>query len=412
MLIRTLSLYVSARCSRHPSLPGGALARLNVLYLAIGAGVGSLLPFLVVYLTWRGLSPAEAGFVLGLMSAVGVAALPLWGLLADRLLGSVRALQLSCLLAALASLALFGAGSSVVAIVCCAAVLAAARAPGEALSDALAVGTLGEAAPQHYGSVRLWASVGFAVAVGVWGTVLDHTSLALMLFAYPVALLVVIASTRGMGSRPLRTARVPWRRAARELVSGRFALVLAGAFGFGVAIGASTTLLPLAIVDAGGDVGTVGAASVVGAVGEVPLMLSSGLLARRFGPASAFLAGGVLFAVAVGLYGLIDVPAGLVAVSAIRGAGYALVYVGLVTAIGGLLSTDRQASGQAALQTTMMGIAPIAGASLGGVAYTELSPALVFGTAGALAALGSVVSCVGASPRVGHDAGLARSCKR
>ena len=394
------------------ALPGGALARLNVLYLAIGAGVGSLLPFLVVYLTWRGLSPAEAGFVLGLMSAVGVAALPLWGLLADRLLGSVRALQVSCLLAALASIALYGAGSSVVAIVWLAAVLAAARAPGEALADALAVGTLGEAAPRHYGKVRLWASVGFAVAVGVWGIVLDHTSLALVLFAYPVAMLVVIASTRGMGSRPLRTARVPRAHATRDLVSGRFALVLAGAFGFGVAIGASTTLLPLAIIDAGGDVGTVGAASVVGAAAEVPLMLSSGRLARRFGPASAFLVGGGLFAVAVGLYGLIDAPAGLVAVSAIRGAGYALVYVGLVTAIGGLLSTDRQASGQAALQTTMMGIAPIAGASLGGVAYTELSPALVFGVSGVLAALGSVVSCVGASRRVDSAAGIARSCKR
>jgi predicted MFS family arabinose efflux permease len=73
------------------------------------------------------------------------------------------------------------------------------------------------------------------------------------------------------------------------------------------------------------------------------------------------------------------------------------VYVGLVTAVGGLLPTGRQASGQAALQTTMMGIAPIAGASLGGVAYTELSATLVFAVAGALGVLGGVVACAGAS---------------
>ncbi len=373
------------------------LGRLNVLYAAMGAGVGTLLPFLVLYLTWRGLSPAEVGLVLGLMSAFGVAALPLWGLLADRVLGTVRALRLSSLLAALASLALFGAGSSTTAIVGCAALLATARAPGEALADALTVGALGKTAPRYYGSVRLWASVGFAAAVAVWGIVLDRTTLAVVLFAYPVAMVVQIASTRGMRSRPPLNARVPWVHAARELISGRFAVVLAGAFGVGVAIGASITLLPLAILAAGGDVGAVGAASVVGAAAEIPLMLWSGRLSRRFGAASVFLVGGGLFAVALCLYGLTEVPAGLVAVSAIRGAGYALVYVGLVTAVGALLPPGRQASGQAALQTTLMGIAPIVGASLGGVAYTELSPALVFGVAGALAALGSVVACVGAS---------------
>lgn len=51
-----------------------ALWRLKVLYAALGAGIGSLMPYLVLYLSWRGLSPAHAGLVLGLMSGVGVVA--------------------------------------------------------------------------------------------------------------------------------------------------------------------------------------------------------------------------------------------------------------------------------------------------------------------------------------------------
>src|SRR3954465_3796976 len=88
------------------------LPRLQVIYTAIGAGVGSLLPFLVLYLTWRGLSPTQAGLGVGMVSAVGVPAVPAWGLLADRVLGVTRALRLSFLLAAAGGVVLLLAGRS------------------------------------------------------------------------------------------------------------------------------------------------------------------------------------------------------------------------------------------------------------------------------------------------------------
>jgi MFS_1 like family len=57
--------------------------RLRVLYAAVGGGIGTLLPYLVLYLTDRGLSPTGAGLVIGLMSAVGVLVIPLWARLAE-----------------------------------------------------------------------------------------------------------------------------------------------------------------------------------------------------------------------------------------------------------------------------------------------------------------------------------------
>jgi len=50
----------------------------------------------------------------------------------------------------------------------------------------------------------------------------------------------------------------------------------------------------------------------------------------------------------------------------------------LVTSVGTLLPPHQRATGQALLQTTLMGVAPIVGASLGGFTY-ERSPALLFG---------------------------------
>jgi PPP family 3-phenylpropionic acid transporter len=378
----------------------GQLSRLKVLYTAIGAGVGSLLPFLVLYLTWRGLSATQAGLVLGLMSGVGVLAVPVWGLLADRSLGVVRALRLSCVLAAVAALALLGAGTSVWTIVACAALLAAVRAPGEALADTLSVVTLRAAASAYYGRVRLWSSVGFAAAVAVWSVVLSRTSLALVLVAYPLAMLTVVVSA---GAVRVDVAGAPGEAPPRQAASGSVARVLAGPFGwvlagallFGVAMGASITVLPIRLTDVGGGVAMVGAASVVGALAEIPMMRSSAGLADRLGARAVLLVGGALFGVALLLYGVLSLPVGIVAACAVRGAGYALVYVGLVTWVGRLLPGDLQARGQALLQTTLAGVAPIAGSSLGGFAYTQLPPGPVFGAAGALALTGAAVACVG-----------------
>jgi nitrate/nitrite transporter NarK len=86
------------------------LRRLKALFAALGIGVGTLGPYIVLYLTWRGLSPSQAGLVIALMAGIGVLAVPLWGLVADHALGTVTALRLSGLLAAVASLALLLSG--------------------------------------------------------------------------------------------------------------------------------------------------------------------------------------------------------------------------------------------------------------------------------------------------------------
>src|SRR4051794_1915243 len=145
--------------SSRPAASMRDLPRLQVIYTAIGAGVGSLLPFLVLYLTWRGLSPTQAGLVIGMMSAVGVLAVPAWGLLADRVLGVTRALRLSFLLAAAGDVVLLLAGRSTPLIALSAVALAAVRAPGEALADTPPPVPPRGAAPRRHGRLRALCSL-------------------------------------------------------------------------------------------------------------------------------------------------------------------------------------------------------------------------------------------------------------
>ena len=347
------------------------------------------MPYLALYLAWRGLSPSAVGLVLGLMAAVGVVAVPVWGAWADRRHGAEQALRRSCLAAAMASILLLCAGGWLPAVLISAALLAAVRAPGEALADALAVGMLGPSARRRYGSIRLWSSAGFAVAVAGWGVLLARTSLTLVLLAYPAVLLLEVAAVRGLGApvRPRVAAQAGWR----DVLGARFVLLLAGAWLFGVAMGGSMTVLPLRLTALGGGVSAVAAASVVGALTEIPFMRSVGWWHERVGPGAMFLGGGAVFALSLACYGVLTDPWLLVAASVLRGAGYAVVYVSLVTAVGSLLPAHQQGTGQALLQTTLMGLAPMVGASLGGFTYQH-SPAAVFLAATALALVGAAVA--------------------
>ncbi|QWZ08602.1 MFS transporter [Nocardioides panacis] len=374
-----------------PTDAGGpeALRRLKAVFAASGGGIGTLMPYLALYLAWRGLSPSGVGLVLGLMAAVGVVAVPVWGAWADRRHGAQQALRLSCFAAALASVVLLCAGGWLPAVLVSAALLAAMRAPGEALADALAVGLLGRSARQRYGSIRLWSSAGFAVAVAGWGVLLARTSLALVLLAYPAVLLLEVAAVRGLRApvRPRAAAPAGWR----DVLAARFVLLLAGAWLFGVAMGGSMTVLPLRLTALGGGVSAVAAASVAGALTEIPFMRSVGWWHHLVGPGAMFLGGGAVFALSLACYGVLTDPWLLVAASVLRGAGYALFYVSLVTAVGSLLPAHQQGTGQALLQTTLMGLAPMVGASLGGITYQH-SPTAVFLTAAALALVGAAVA--------------------
>lgn len=368
--------------------------RLRVLYAAVGGGIGTLLPYLVLYLTDRGLSPTGAGIVVGLMSAVGVLVIPLWGRLADSSFGVTRALRLSCVLAALASVALLAAGRLLPAVVACALLLAAARAPGEALADSLAVSTA--SGSSDYGRVRMWASVGFAVTVGTWGLVLERTGLGLILLAYPATLLVAALSTRRTVTvrDPAHEPEEPTGPAGRPtgLLTPHVLVLLGAVLVFGVAMATAFTVLPLRIVDAGGAVWVVGVSAVVGAAAEIPLMHRSAWFAARLGARPTVLLGGGLFALAVLLYGAVAAPWVLVAASAVRGAGYALVYVGLVTGVRAAFPPRQRARGQALLQTVLMGVAPVAGASLGGLGYSHVAALPLFGATAVLAVLGTALA--------------------
>ena len=156
----------------------GGLGSLRTLFLIAGAGGSAFIPFFALLLAGRGLTPQSIGLVFAVTSLVGAVTAPLWSHLADTRLGAARVLIVSSAATALFALALAVSGSAFWAILLVAVLMSMCSSPGAPLSDALAVAYLGEERMSEYGRIRLWASLGWGVAVIGFGALYEAVGVA------------------------------------------------------------------------------------------------------------------------------------------------------------------------------------------------------------------------------------------
>ena len=125
---------------------------LRALFLAVGGAVGVVYPFIAVILLGRGFDVFGVGVVTALSAVAFTASVPIWGHVADVLLGRPRALQVSAIGGGLAlAVTLLPVPPVVVAI--CFVVFSAFESAFAPLSDALAVNGVPDAR-RDYARVR------------------------------------------------------------------------------------------------------------------------------------------------------------------------------------------------------------------------------------------------------------------
>src|SRR5207253_6700076 len=96
------------------------------LMLLFGVGIAAFFPFLALFLQQRGLDPSEIGIAVGAMALGRVLATPVWGHIADAVLGRRDTLRLSLFATVVAGTALSLSGHALAAILVTSFVLAAA----------------------------------------------------------------------------------------------------------------------------------------------------------------------------------------------------------------------------------------------------------------------------------------------
>jgi len=268
-----------------------------VWFFSLG-GLGIFFPFYSMYLKENaGLSGVELGVVLATIPAVGIAAQPFWGIVADRTGLRARVLAVLCLGAAFAYTAI-GSAHGFAAIFLATALLASFSAPLVPTSVSVTLALAGRAGPHAFGRIRVWGTVGFLVLVVSFPFVLDAAEAWLrpspsdasepalgVMFPATGAMLLVASIFAGALPRTemlsVRSHPGDWRRL---LAHGPYLRVLVFALIGYLCLQGPMQMFAVFVRANGGSIESVSRMWVLMVALEIPLIAMSGATFARFGP--------------------------------------------------------------------------------------------------------------------------------
>lgn len=256
-------------------------------FLWIGAG-GFLLPFVTLVYQGRGLSGAEIGMLSTCGALAGMAAAPIWGRLGDRSAAPRRLLQMALLSSACFAL-LRGMQTTFWGFALFVVLEALVGSGTGSLSSTQALAVVaGEKA--GFGSIRLWGSLGWAVAAPLAGRLMAQRGFFVPFVGYALMLILgaaLLGLTRGAERPPATvktTVRAPTGQVLRTLAHSRSMVGLALALIFLWLSGAGRQQFEsIYLAQLGAPTTLIGWVNTAGALIEPPFMLLADRILRRYG---------------------------------------------------------------------------------------------------------------------------------
>ncbi|MBS0545998.1 MAG: MFS transporter [Proteobacteria bacterium] len=254
--------------------------RLSAYYFAYFAFVGAFSPYFTLYLQSLSLSAADIAILMSLMQVMRVLAPGLWGWMAERFGVRLPIVRASALLS-LAGFSLFFYLDSFAGLFAAMALMSFFWSAALPLMESVTFAHLGADA-HRYGSIRVWGSVGFVVAVLVLGYALDRLAVVTLLWVIAAVLVGILAcavavpEAIGSGERrevvSLRTTLA--RREVRALLGACFLMAAAH--------GALNVFYSIYLVEHGYGKAVVGWMWTLGVLAEIVVFMLMPRISRRW----------------------------------------------------------------------------------------------------------------------------------
>ena len=368
---------------------------LILCWLGYFGALGLFFPFLSIYLTNElGLSPHAATSWFALMPAMTLVVPPVIGLVADAERARAWLLR-GCALASAIGFAAFlswrGRLDSTAWLIVGAGFLlfAACRAPMTSLLDAIAF-EIADKLGTHYGRLRLWGSIGFALAVWGGARLVDHTGLP-PLFVTGAALLFVVAGASWLLPAPHLQRRQGTLRLFRLLLAERRTrLLVATIFVSHIAGSSYDSTFSMHVVSLGYPRSTAALLWAIGVGAEIGVLLASDRIIRRVGTERLL---ALALVVAAGRWALTAAATSLpwlYVAQPLHGISFGLYYVVCARAMRGLgpeLPTATQG-----LLASSFGLGGVVGMVMSGRLFELGGGRLVFSVAAGLALVAAALA--------------------
>jgi PPP family 3-phenylpropionic acid transporter len=365
------------------------------MFMTSGLVISAFFPFLALYLDGKGLSGSEIGVVIAAMAVARVVLNPIWGHLADSVLGRRTSLQIGLLASAAFALTLAGA-DALVWIAAAGFLLAGSMVTFGPNVDAIALEHLGASRMSEYGRIRSWESFTYAIGCLLFGATFQAYGIGWAMPVFAIASVVVFLwSFTVPRDAPRHTASGDGRLGAVGAVfreAPRFWGFLLALFLVWTGFNAAWNFISLKIASEGGGPLLVGIGTAAGGLIEVPMMRSSSRLQTRFGLRKVYALGCSIYALGFLLWGSISNPTIVSLLTILEGVAFSLLFTTGVVVVGRLLPSSLYSTGNSVAQMVGFGLGPILGAGIGGYVYQHLGPGVLYAGASTLALSGAVVA--------------------
>ncbi|MCU0487325.1 MAG: MFS transporter [Anaerolineales bacterium] len=348
----------------------------RAIYFCYYAALASVMPFLTLYYQDLGLSGHQIGSLAALHPLVTMVAAPTWGALADATSQHRRMLLVGLALSAL-SVAAFPLAQTFLGVMLCVFAFALFSAPLISLIDN---STLQQLGPRRdlYGKQRVWGSYGWGIAGYATGWMMGWQGLPVIFIIFPalIGVTLVIALRFPVSQASLGMAF--GRGLAGLFTNRRWLLFLAVAWVTGVGFGMYVNFSLIFMRSIGVSEAQLGLVQAIQVISEIPFLLASGRLMRRFGPRGLLAMGAFGFSLRTGLMASAAAPWQALLISFLHGPTYAMVWVAGVEYASQIAPRGLGATAQGMFGGVYSGLGFASGALLGGWLFDSLGMRLQF----------------------------------
>jgi PPP family 3-phenylpropionic acid transporter len=363
-----------------PSRRFAASARYFISFAAFAA----LAPYLVLYYESLGFSGSQIGILLSISPLIGLVATPFWTGLADATGKHKWILGGGMLIAIIANFTIpfLRSFALILAMVTAAAFL---TSHVYSLLDSSTVHMLGSQR-ERYGRIRLWGTIGWGVSAPIVGRILDNNPLVWIFWIYCGLMTLNLFLVRNVEFERKTEKSTPYRQGIRTLLSNRhWLLFLLAVFIAQVGMSPHGSYLSLLLQQMGANPSFQGLTILLATLFEVPVMFFSGALLKRFGNRGSLFIAMAVIGVRNLLYAFASSPAEVLAIQALHGFTFPIMWVAGVSYAAESAPPGLSATAQGLFATVVMGFAAAAGNLMAGAALDQ------FGIVGMYRVVGSVV---------------------
>jgi MFS transporter, PPP family, 3-phenylpropionic acid transporter len=354
-----------------------------------GATVVIIGPFLPLYFFYKGYTVVQIGILLGVAPFMGVISQPFWAYLSDRYQSVKKILLIVFLLTIASSYGVFF-GDSFTVILVFIILMYFFWSPVGPLLDSFIIQSI-KNGNHTYGSLRLWASVGYAIFALIVGTILRVIGIQNLYVLCLVLFLVLIVSLAFVSDIKQITRKVEFKDINKLLGNRYLVWFLLLVMLLSIPNGFNGAILGIHLQNLGAKEDLIGLANTLAAASEVPVFYYLSRHLHKYREMFLLSIVGVLFTLRWAITAWISSPLVFTYFQITQSVTFAVLWLVALETMVKIVPEYLRSTGQALLTTLSVGVVSVFGSIFGAFVFQQYGAEMMYHLMAIITAIATIL---------------------